>query len=546
MFARRFLLPAGLFLTVVGLIVGLRINDVVSSDTLRDQMAKLNDVVSLTQKYYVEDVDLRKLFEAAISGMLESLDPHSVYIPAAAVPRVQEEFRGSFEGIGIEFDVINDTLVVVAPVVGGPSEALGILAGDKIVKIDGVPCIGIKREEVQKKLRGPKGTRVRVSIFRGGVSGLLDFEITRDTISLYTVLAANMVTDKIGYIKLRQFSQTTHQELVNAVRKLKSQGMKGLLLDLRDNPGGYLEQAFKVADEFIPAGKKIVYTKGRRPEYSEEYVATAEGEFETLPLIVLISAGSASASEIVAGAIQDWDRGLIVGVTSFGKGLVQKQFDLRDGSAFRLTTARYYTPSGRLIQRPYDDKGHYRSAVLEREETEGENIEHRREGADTSRAVVTIGKDTLRVVYRTGSGRPVYGGGGITPDYIVKTDTLSPLLRQLAQRGVFYEFNFKFMSENGPMIRKTYEKDFRRFKDHFQITDQIISEFRAFAKNKGVEIKEEDLRKDLPYLKVLLKATIARPLWGWDGYYQILSAVDNQFQKALTLFSEAQRIAGLK
>jgi len=546
MFARRFLLPAGLFLTVVGLIVGLRINDVVSSDTLRDQMAKLNDVVSLTQKYYVEDVDLPKLFEAAISGMLESLDPHSVYIPATAVPRVQEEFRGSFEGIGIEFDVINDTLVVVAPVVGGPSEALGILAGDKIVKIDGVPCIGIKRDEVQKKLRGPKGTRVRVSIFRGGVSGLLDFEITRDTISLYTVLAANMVTDKIGYIKLRQFSQTTHQELVNAVRKLKSQGMKGLLLDLRDNPGGYLEQAFKVADEFIPAGKKIVYTKGRRPEYSEEYVATAEGEFETLPLIVLISAGSASASEIVAGAIQDWDRGLIVGVTSFGKGLVQKQFDLRDGSAFRLTTARYYTPSGRLIQRPYDDKGRYRSAVLEREEREGENIEHRIEGADTSRSVVAVGKDTLRVVYRTGSGRPVYGGGGITPDYIVKPDTLSPLLRQLAQRSVFYEFNFKFMNENGPMIRKTYEKDFRRFKEQFEITDQIISEFRAFAKNKGVEIKEEDLRKDLPYLKVLLKATIARPLWGWDGYYQILSAVDHQFQKALTLFPEAQRIAGLK
>ena len=535
MFGKRFFVPVGLFFAVVGVIVGLRINDGVSNDTLRDQLGKLNDVLSLTQKYYVEDVDTPKLVEAAINGMLGTLDPHSVYIPASALPRVQEEFRGSFEGIGIEFDVINDTLIVIAPVVGGPSEALGILAGDKILKIDSQSAVGIKREEVPKKLRGPKGTRVKVSIARTGVNELLDFEIIRDTIPIYSVIAATIVSEKIGYMRIRGFAQTTHDEVVRALRKLKADGMTGLILDLRNNPGGYLEQAFKVADEFIPAGKKIVYTKGRRPEYSEEYYSTKEGEFKELPLIVLIDAGSASASEIVAGAIQDWDRGLIVGLTSFGKGLVQKQFDLKDGSAFRLTTARYYTPSGRLIQRPYDDKGKYRTEPLERAEREGENLEHQVEA-----------KDTTRPVFHTGSGRPIFGGGGITPDYIVKLDTVTSFVSSLSRRNTFSEFSVKYVDANGPALRKTYEKDFRKFRDQFEVTDKMISEFKSFAKSKGVEIKSGELERDLSYVKLLIKAFIARPIWGWDSYFQVVSVVDNQFQKALTLFPEAQRIAGLK
>ncbi|MEK6570914.1 MAG: S41 family peptidase, partial [Bacteroidota bacterium] len=295
------MVPALFFFTVVGIIVGLRINDVVSNDTLHDQLIKFNDVLSLTQKYYVEDVDTPKLVEAAVNGLLGTLDPHSVYIPASALPRVQEEFRGTFEGIGVEFDVINDTLIVVAPVAGGPSETLGILAGDKILKIDGVSAVGIKREEVPKKLRGPKGTRVKVSIMRSGVSGLLDFDITRDTISIYSVIAATMIDDKIGYVKVRNFAQTTDDEVVRALRKLKAEGMKDLIVDLRNNPGGYLEQAFKVAEEFMPVGKKIVYTKGRRQEYNEEYVTKKDGEFKDIPLILLIDAGSASASEIVSG-----------------------------------------------------------------------------------------------------------------------------------------------------------------------------------------------------------------------------------------------------
>jgi carboxyl-terminal processing protease len=535
MFSRKVILPAVFFFTAVGIIVGIRINDVVSNDTLRDQLIKFNDVLSLTQKFYVDDVDTQKLVEAAINGVLGTLDPHSVYIPASALPRVQEEFRGSFEGIGIEFDVINDTLIVVAPVAGGPSEALGILAGDKIILIDGESAVGIKRDDVPKKLRGPKGTHVKVSIARGGGNGLLEFDITRDKISIYSVIAATMINEKVGYIKLRNFSETTHNEVVQALRKLKSEGMKDLILDLRSNPGGYLEQAFKVAEEFMPSGRKIVYTKGRRQEYNEEYLSSKTGEFVDLPLIVLLDAGSASASEIVSGAIQDWDRGLIVGVTSFGKGLVQKQFELKDGSAFRLTTARYYTPSGRLIQRPYEDKGKYRSEAQRREEDEGENIEHRIERTDST-----------RIVYHTSGGRSVYGGGGITPDYIVKADTVTGLVGSIIRRNLFYEFTFKYIDQNGSSIRKLYEKDFARYKNRFEITDKVLADFRDFVKSRGIELKEAEFMQNVSYIKVVLKALVARTMWGWDGYFQIISAVDNQFQKALTLFPEAQRIAGLR
>jgi carboxyl-terminal processing protease len=535
MFSRKIVFPVVFFFTIVGIIVGIRINDVVSNDSLHDQLIKFNDVLSLTQKYYVDDVDTQKLVEAAINGLLGALDPHSVYIPASALPRVQEEFRGSFEGIGVEFDVINDTLIVVAPVAGGPSEALGILAGDKIVKIDGVSCIGIKRDEVPKKLRGPKGTHVKVSIQRSGVNGLLDFDITRDKISIYSVLAATMVNDRVGYVKVRNFAETTDDEVVQALRKLKAEGMKDLILDLRSNPGGYLEQAFKVTEEFMPSGRKIVYTKGRRQEANDEYVTARNGEFTDLPLIVLIDAGSASASEIVSGAIQDWDRGLVVGVTSFGKGLVQKQFDLNDGSAIRLTTARYYTPSGRLIQRPYDDKGKYRAEPQARSEEEGENIEHRHDRPDST-----------RTVYHTSGGRPVYGGGGITPDYIVKADTVTSLVSSIIRRNLFYEFNFKYIDENGPALRKKYEKDFSDFKDRFEVSDNVLSEFKSFVKSKGVEIKPDEFARDTSYVRLVIKALIARSMWGWDGYFQIISAVDNQFQKALTLFPEAQRIAGLR
>ncbi|HEX9006645.1 MAG TPA: S41 family peptidase, partial [Bacteroidota bacterium] len=402
--------------TLVGLIVlslgaGALLNHLISDTNIYEQLNKYKDVLSLTEKYYVEDVDTQKLTESAITGLLNQLDPHSVYIPASQMQRVTEEFQGSFEGIGIEFQVLNDTLLVVAPIVGGPSEALGIQAGDKIVRINDSSAIGITQEGVQKKLRGPKGSRVRVAIARPGIAKLLEFDITRDKIPIYTVDASFMIDGQTGYISVTRFAATTHDEFFAAMQKMKDAGMKRVVLDLRQNAGGYLEQAFKMVDELMPRGRKIVYTKGRRPEFNEEYVSSGAGRFTDLGLIILVNNGSASASEIVAGAVQDWDRGLIVGETTFGKGLVQRQFELKDGSAFRLTTARYYTPSGRLIQRPYDsDKLKYAREAFERTETEGENISHTEE------------RDSTRPLFKTMGGRMVYGGGGITPDYIVKAD----------------------------------------------------------------------------------------------------------------------------
>ncbi|TAK57176.1 MAG: S41 family peptidase, partial [Bacteroidetes bacterium] len=352
---KRFSVPITAFLCFVALLLGMQLNSLISGDNLFEQLNKFKEVVSLTEKFYVEDVDTPKLIEAAINGALGELDPHSIYIPPKQLERVNEDFQGAFDGIGIEFDIINDTLLVVTPIAGGPSEALGIMAGDKIVKINDTSSVGITRENVPKKLRGPKGTHVKVTIVRADEKDPIEFDITRDKIPLYSVDVSFKVNGEVGYIRVNRFSVTTHDEFVRAVEKLKAQGMRKLLLDLRDNPGGYLDQAFKMADELLPGGKKIVYTKARVPQFSEEYSSTGRGSVSGIPLVILVNRGSASASEIVSGAVQDWDRGLVVGETTFGKGLVQRQYELPDKSAFRLTIAKYYTPSGRLIQRPYDN-----------------------------------------------------------------------------------------------------------------------------------------------------------------------------------------------
>jgi carboxyl-terminal processing protease len=533
MFAKRFSFPTIIALLIIGVTVGTQIPSVISGDNIYEQLKKFNDVLSVTEKYYVEDVDTQKLVEAAIGGMLGTLDPHSVYIPAKQLPKVKEDFRGSFEGIGVEFDVISDTLIVVSPIVGGPSEALGILAGDKIITIDGASCIGIDRNDVPKKLRGPKGTHVKVTIVRSGVPGVLEFDITRDKIPLYSIVAAFMVDGEIGYVNVNRFSQTTHSELVEALNKLKGQGMKKLILDLRFNPGGYLDQAFMMADEFVEGGKKIVYTKGRRESDYDEYRASANGAFEKLPLIVLVNGYSASASEIVAGAVQDWDRGLIVGETTFGKGLVQRPFDLSDGSELRLTTARYYTPSGRLIQKPYEGNkytGTKRQA--EQDDQEGQNIEHK------------VEKDTARPLYHTLTiGRPVYGGGGITPDYIVKPETYTPnTMKALAQLTGFVR---QYMESSGAKIREQYGKDLSKFKSEFTVTDEVLAQFVDFSKSKSVEIKKDEYEKDANLIKTWIKARIAYSIWWWEGQFQTVLGIDSQFQKALGLFPESEKIARL-
>ena len=529
---KRYSLATVAALIALGLFAGAMLNNVISGDNIYDQINKFKDVLSYTEKNYVEDVDAQKLTEAAVNGMLGQLDPHSVYIPASQLQKVNEEFQGSFEGVGIEYQVLNDTLLVVTPIVGGPSEALGILAGDKIVKINDTSCVGITQNGVQTKLRGPKGSKVKVSIVRAGMKEPLDFEIVRDKIPLYTVDSWFMVDDKTGYINVTRFAATTHDEFVDAVGKMKSEGMRRLVLDLRGNPGGYLEQAFKLTDEVMPGGKKIVYTKGRRPEFDEEYISSGHGKFEDVSLIILVNNGSASASEIVSGAVQDWDRGLIVGETTFGKGLVQRQYDLKDGSALRLTIARYYTPSGRLIQRPYgEDKIKYQQEAFERHESEGENLMHAEE------------KDSTKPVFKTAGGRKVYGGGGITPDYIVNADRLDEYTVQLRSKNIFLQYADKYLDQNRRGLVSKYGKDAAEFAGDFEVTQPMLDGMLAIAKSKDIEFKKDLYEKDLKYIKAFTKAYIGRSLFGNEGSARVMLAVDDQFQKALTLFPEAEEIS---
>ncbi|HTY10636.1 MAG TPA: S41 family peptidase [Bacteroidota bacterium] len=537
---KRFSTPIVVLLVLVSILGGMQLNTLISGDTIYEQLGKFKDVLSLTEKYYVDPVDTQKLTESAIKGLLNDLDPHSVYIDAKQLTKVNEEFQGKFEGIGIEFAIVNDTINVVQPIGGGPSAQLGILPNDKIVKIDGKSAIGFDNDQVMKGLKGPKGTKVSVTIMRPGEKELLDYEIVRDVIPFYSVDVSFMLDDEVGYINVTRFAETTNAEMLSALQKLKAQGMKRLVLDLRFNPGGYLDQAVKMADLFLDGDpttgqRKIVYTKGRRPDFNEEYYATTNSEFEKIPLIILVSNGTASASEIVAGAIQDWDRGLIVGETSFGKGLVQRQFELADKSAFRLTIARYYTPSGRLIQRSYaEGKEKYQREAFERKETEGENITHSEES------------DSTRPVFKTASGRKIYGGGGITPDYIVKPEDATPLTITIRNRNLFYEFTTGYLAEHAKELKEKYKGDFQTFDRGFEVDDALLNEFVAFVKGKKVDFNEEQFAKDKEYTRDRLKAHIARNFWGNDGWYPVILRSDNQLKKALSIFPEAAKIAKLQ
>ncbi len=524
----------GILLIIIGIILGIEIQKVISNDNLRENLKKFNDVLTYTDKFYVENIDSQKLIEAAITGMLDSLDPHSVYIPAKNMETVEEQFRGNFDGIGIEFQVINDTLTVVSPITGGPSEALGIMAGDRIIKIGGKECIGITNEQVREKLRGPAGSKVTISIFRPGNKDLMDYEITRDKIPLYSIDANFMYNNEIGYLSVSRFSETTTKEVLDALNDLKKAGMQKLVLDLRNNPGGYLNQAFQIADLFIDGDKLIVYTKGRREEFNEEYRAKQTFPFEKIPLVVLVNSGSASASEIVSGAVQDWDRGLVVGETTFGKGLVQKQFLLPDNSAVRITISKYYTPSGRLIQRDYKDKKSYYSDLMNRDDqAEGDNIEHKSE------------RDSSKPIYKTKGGRVVYGGGGITPDYIIPSEKITPYSVAIRRANLFYQFVLSYMDNHGEALKKQFGNDIIAFKKKFNFAESELNEFVKYVSSKKVEFKKDDYEKDKDFIKAQLKAYVARDIWKNTGWYQTLLDIDNQFIKAIGRFSEAEKLAKL-
>ena len=533
----KFKFPYTIVILVLGIVLGYQIQKTFSNDHLSDSISKFSDVLTYTEKYYMEDVDAPKLVEAAINGMLAKLDPHSVYIPANQLESVEESFRGDFEGIGIEYQVVNDTLTVVSSITGGPSEALGIMSGDRIVKIDDKSIIGITNEEVRKKLRGKAGSIVKVSIFRPGITVLQDYSIKRDKIPIYSVDAHFMMNKETGYLSVSRFAETTYSEVLNAMNDLNKKGMKQLILDLRGNPGGYLNQAVKISDLFLDGKKKIVYTKGRRQEFNEEYFSGESSVFEKLPLIILVNKGSASASEIVSGAVQDWDRGLIVGETTFGKGLVQRQFTLPDNSALRLTISQYFTPSGRLIQRDYKnrkDKEEYYSQAGNNKEEEGDNLNHK------------VESDSSLKIFKTNAGRIVYGGGGITPDYIVKTEDITDYTTDLLKNNIFYQFILKYLDNHANEIKSNYHDDLNLFMNDFKISSGTLKDFTDFASSKNVKLHEDDLIKDKSYITARLKAQVARNFWKNDGWYQVLLKTDNQIEKAETLFQEAKDLAKLK
>ncbi len=523
-------LPIFLLVLVIGVYLGTRFSNSLSKE--RRQLNKFEKIFSYTEDYYVDSVKGKKLVEDAIRGMFGELDPHTVYIPPEEEKISEEEFRGNFEGIGVEFQIINDTITVISPITGGPSENIGIISGDRIVKIDGANCIGWKNEQVMKRLRGAKGIAVDLTILRPSSKSLINFHVVRDRINLFSVDAFLLYDNETGYINLTRFSETTTDEMITALKDLTSKGMKRLVLDLRNDPGGYLTQAAKVADLFIAGNKMIVYTKGRIKNFDEEFRASKTYPYEKIPLIVLVNRGTASASEIVSGAIQDWDRGLIVGETTFGKGLVQRAFELSDGSAVRITIARYYTPSGREIQRSYKDKKKYFEEIMGRQEPQGANVDHKTE------------KDSIKPKYKTASGRIVYGGGGITPDYFVENQKVSNYSVELRKNNAYYRFVRKMMDKNGSQIKSQYQNDLQKFVKGFRIGEEQMQSFIKFARSLKVKFDSKGYFADKEEIRARLKAFVARDIFKNNGWYLTLLQYDSQFQKAISLFGETSLIAG--
>ena len=485
---------------------------------------KIEEILHYIQQEYVDTVNNEQLVEKTIVSMLQNLDPHSSYISADELQANNEPLKGNFEGIGIEFNIVEDTICVIAAIPGGPSEGVGIQAGDKIVRVEGKNVAGVKitNKDVLDKLKGKSKTKVKVSVMRGGKIQLLDFTITRGTIPIYSIDVAYMLDFKTGYIKISRFAATTYKEYLEAFDKLKKHGMEQLIVDLRGNGGGYLNTAVDIADEFLSEGKEIVYTQGKaRPR--KGYKATDKGDFEEGKLIILIDDGSASASEILAGAVQDNDRGTVVGRRSFGKGLVQEQSEFSDGSAIRLTIARYYTPTGRCIQKPYTDgaEAYYNEENNRYQSGELEN-------ADSIKIA-----DSLK--FTTPAGKIVYGCGGVTPDVFVPLDTAgrSKFLSEVMYSGLVTDFAFNYADKERKRLKEY--KTFQTFNATFVITTAVFEEFVAYCKKNKVVANANNVKASGEILKTQLKALIARNIWSSDGYYPVIQSKDNVLRKAVEL-----------
>ncbi len=490
----------------------------------QEQMEKLQRAVQFIEFAYIEELHDEDLVERAIRGILKELDPHSAYLSAEELRRANEPLEGSFEGIGIQFNIINDTIIVVSPIPGGPSEKVGLMPGDKIIEIDGESSYGskISNQFVQDRLRGERGSQVDVAIFRMGNDELLDFTITRDRIPIHSLDAAFMATPEIGYIKLNRFARTTMREYREATRKLQEQGMKHLILDLNYNSGGYLDVAIDLADQFFDRDQLIVYTEGHASP-RQEFRSSFRGNFKTGKLVVLVNEGSASASEIVSGAIQDWDRGVLVGRRTFGKGLVQRPFELPDGSAIRLTTAQYHTPTGRSIQKPFDEGPEKYYKDLANRLSSGELV---------STDNISF-PDSLKF-YTKNNQRAVFGGGGIMPDFFIPLDTtrVSDFYSRLMRRGVMNHFSIEYTNRYRQQLSARYP-DVETYIRDFEISEELLNELFEYAAASDLTPDENGSETEMTYLKNQLKGVIARNLFDIAAVTQVVMQSDDAYNKAI-------------
>ncbi len=499
---------------------------------LDNAMRKLYTATVMTNLFYVDSVDCNKLVENAINGMLDKLDPHSSYTNADETKKFQEPLQGSFEGIGVQFNVLDDTLIVIQPTSKGPSERVGIMAGDRIITVNDTAIAGVKmsREEIMRRLRGPKGSQVVLGIKRHGTDGLSYFTVMRDKIPLNTVDAAYMVAPSIGLIRFTSFGQTTHDEVLQAIRKLREQGMQDLIIDLQQNGGGLLEVAADIASEFLPKGDTIVYTEGRSVP-AKMFTSTGGNGFQQGKVAVLIDEYSASAAEILTGAIQDNDRGVVLGRRSFGKGLVQRPIDMPDGSMIRLTIARYYTPSGRCIQKPYtsgDRQGYSKDVIM------------RYNSGELTNADSIHFPDSLRYTTRK-KGRTVYGGGGIMPDYFVPLDTTryTKCYRELSVKGLIVSANLRYMDGGHKKLAKQWGDNFDGFRSNYEIPDEVVEKLLDDGDKMDIRPADDGEREQtIAQLRLTLKALVARDLWDMSEYFAVIYERDPLVLKAVELLRQ--------
>ncbi len=502
-----------------------------SSQGLTQETFKLGKTLALLEAVYVDSVDVASITEQMIITTLRNLDPHSVYIPAKDVEEEKEQLVGNFEGVGIQFNLLNDTLIIISPIPGGPSEKVGIQAGDRIIFIDGekVTGIGITNTGVQKRLRGAKGTKVKIEIFRKGEQRLLDFTVTRDKIPVNSLDAAYMVSDDAGYIKLNRFSEQTAGEFMEAAGRLQRAGMKKLVIDLRGNSGGFMAPAVMIADELLAGDELIVYLEGLHTS-RQEYRSAPSGRLTGTTVAVLIDEGSASASEILAGAVQDWDRGVVIGRRSFGKGLVQNAFSLPDGSEIRLTVARYYTPSGRLIQTPYSEGFDKYFLTYYSRYVNGELMH-----PDSLRL-----PDSLRA-YTIVNKRLVYGGGGITPDIFIPADTsyYSDYYRDLVRTSALTNYMVEYTDRNRKQLTRKYDS-FESFTKNFEIDEEAIAGLKAAGEKNGVKYNEEQFAISAREIRSVMKALVARDLWDTNEYFRVVNVTDPAIKKAIEILNDSR------